>query len=165
VWTTAVLVGVGLVGLAVAHWQPQWLADIHVIQATSHANGSGGSSSPGPTSPSAPSSSSRSATVTQTDTGPGVSAVTVHATNFSVVVAAFQPCWVSGSTPQSFAPIFNSTLQGGQTTTLAAGGGQLTVQLGASQVAVAVKIANKLVPGWLFRPSSAPYTLNFSSGS
>ena len=172
VWTTAGLVAVGLLGLAVSHWQRQWLADIHVIHGPDHPGTSSGASfefGPGSpsasSSPSSSSSSSSSATVSQTDSGPGVSAVTVRAADFAVVVAASQPCWVSASTPQSFQPIFQGTLQSGQTTTLDSANGQLTVQLGARQVALAVKIGGKLVPGWLFQPSSAPYTLNFTSAS
>jgi Helix-turn-helix domain len=163
VWATAALVAVGLAGLAVNHWHRQWLADIHVIRTTTHGSGSGGAQFG--SLPSVPSSSPTGpATVSQADTGPVSSTVTVRASNFRVVVAALQRCWVYVITPQAATPIYQGVLQGGQVQTFDSANGQLSIQLGASQVALAVKVHDKLVPGWLFKPQSAPYTLNFASG-
>ncbi len=163
VWMTAVLVVVGLIGLAVGHYQRQWLADVHIIRATTPNTQPSTVTSPGPSARPPSGVGSQSSTVTMSNTGPGAASVSVRASEFSIVVSASQPCWVSASTPQSFQPIFQGVLQSGQTTTLASANGQLTVMLGASNVALAAKVNNRLVPGWLFKPSSAPFTLNFSS--
>lgn len=165
VWATAVLVVVGLIGLAVGHYQRQWLADVHIIRAATPNTQPSTATLPGPSTPRPSGGGSQSSTVTMSNTGPGAASVSVGAPEFSVVVSASQPCWVSASTPQSFQPIFQGVLQPGQTTTLASANGQLTVMLGASNVALAAKVNNRLVPGWLFKPPSAPFTLNFGSVS
>jgi hypothetical protein len=165
VWATGVLVAVGLIGLAVNHWHRQWLADLHIIRSTTQTSGpgSGGAQFGALTSP--PSSSQTGTpVVTQADTGPVSSTVTVRSPTFRVVVAALQPCWIYVTNPQSATSVFTGTLQAGQVSTFDSANGQLSIQVGASQVALAVKVHNKLVPGWLFKPQSAPFTLNFTSG-
>ena len=160
---TAALVAIGLLGLAVNHWNRQWLADLHIIRSTTNGSASTGAQSLGALSSQPSTPSSGASTVSQADSSPASSTVTVRSANFHVVVAAIQPCWIYVSTPQGTTPIFTGTLQAGQTSTFDSSGGQLGIQLGASQVVVAVKIGNKLVPGWLFRPAAAPYTVNFTS--
>jgi len=39
------------------------------------------------------------------------------------------------------------------------------VSMSASLVTVQVRINGKTVPGWLFKPTSVPFVLNFSSAS
>jgi len=161
IWCTVVLLVIGLGGLAVHHWRPQWLVDIHVEHLAARTPststpgpGSGHTRAPKQTSP-----------VTLTSNGVAAASVTVRAADYSVVVAANGgSCWVRATTPQAFAPVFNQTLASGQNATIPAGGGQLTLDLGSSYALVAVQIDGKTAPGFLFKPSAAPYIMNFTSG-
>jgi cytoskeletal protein RodZ len=164
VWLTATLVVVALAIVAVHHYAPQWLIDIHLVR----TNGT----SPPPTTPTATGTGrvgshthGSGALVTQTSIGNGSAAISVRATNYSVEVAATGACWVSASTPQSFSPVFEQTLQSGQTHVINSANGQLTVNLGSSFALLAVQINGKAVGGWLFKPPSAPFVLNFTSSS
>ncbi|MGA2520527.1 MAG: helix-turn-helix transcriptional regulator [Acidimicrobiales bacterium] len=162
IWVTVALLVVALGGLAVQHWEPKWLTAIHVVRSPTTttkpaAAGSGGSGSHPSTPP--------PGAVTQTSIGNGTAAISVQATNFSVVVGASGACWVQASTPQSFTPTFRQTLEAGQHATLQSADGQLTVQVGSSFALLAVDINGKPARGWLFKPPSAPFTLNFTSSS
>ncbi len=170
-WFTAAVLVVALGGLAVQHYQPQWLKDIHLVRAhglstagtgTSSAGTSTGSAGQGATTPRKPAHPSP---VSMTATGSGSANVSVQASNYSVVVAAWAPCWTVVHSPQSFSPIFASTLQGGQVKVFDPTDGQLSVSMSASLVTVQVRINGKTVPGWLFKPTSVPFVLNFSSAS
>ncbi|HTZ10211.1 MAG TPA: helix-turn-helix transcriptional regulator [Acidimicrobiales bacterium] len=163
IWCTLVLLVVGAAGLAVHHWRPQWLVDIRVEHVPSHTpttvatQGAGTGSSP-TTVP------KHSSPVTLTSNGVASASVSVHAATYSVVVAANGgPVWVRGTVPQAFAPVVNETLPAGQDATIPAGNGQLTLSLGSSYALVAVQIDGKTAPGFLFKPSAAPYVMNFTS--
>jgi len=178
VWLTAFLLVVAGAGLAVHHWRPQWLKAIHLEKTTSglpSAPSSGASATGAPT-PSAGTGTgntgakggaahSSNAVVTTTQSGPTSANVSVRAGAYSVEVLAWARCWVSVTTPQSFTPVYNNILNAGQVQTFASSQGQLTLNLGASLVTVQVKVGNKTEPGWLFRPTSAPFVLNFASAS
>ena len=162
-WLTAALLVVAIGGLAVQHYQPQWLADIHLVR---HGHTVTASTAGATTSPGAPAHSkgpTHPEPVTLTDTSTGSATVSVLASNYSVVVAAWAPCWTVVHSPQSFSPVFAATLQGGQVKEFDPADGQLTVSMSASLVTVQVKINGKAVPGWLFKPTSVPFTLNFDS--
>jgi hypothetical protein len=101
--------------------------------------------------------------VSLTNTGVASSTVSVRASNYTVVVAAWAPCWTVVHTPQTFSPIFAATLQTGQVKDFTPSNGQLSLSMSASLVTVQVKIGGKTVPKWLFKPTTVPYTLNFNS--
>jgi hypothetical protein len=159
VWTTASLLAVALVALAVQHYQPQWLADIHIVRHPVVAT----PTTAAPSTPGAPGAPARSALVTQTNTGAGSATIAVRASNYTVRVGAWAPCWTEVHNPQSFAPVFAATLQAGQLKDFNSSNGQLTVSMSAVHVTVQVRINGKTVPKWVFTPSSVPFTLNFNS--
>ncbi len=74
-----------------------------------------------------------------TATGTASATVSVQASNYSVVVAAWAPCWTVVHSPQSFSPIFAATLQGGQVKVFDPTDGQLSVSMSASLVTVQVR--------------------------
>ena len=176
VWLTAFLLVVAGAGLAVHHWRPQWLKAIHLEKTTSGLPPapSSGSSDTGASTPSSgtgdtggekgSSARGNNAVVTTTQSGPTSANVSVRASSYSVVVLAWARCWVSVTTPQSFTPQYNNVLNAGQVQTFASSEGQMTLNLGASLVTVQVKVGNKTEP-WLFRPTSAPFVVNFASAS
>jgi hypothetical protein len=166
VWLSAFLLVVAGAGLAVHHWRPQWLKDIHLVR--HHPMVAPGSPSvtlaPVATRPARPSTTRTLVTVS--DTGAASATASVRAASYNVVVAAWAPCWVSVTTPGSFAPVFRNTMPAGQVKTFASVDGQLTVNVGASLVTMQVQIGGKTVSGWLFKPANAPFTVDFaSSGS
>jgi hypothetical protein len=161
------LLAVALCALAVQHYQPQWLADLHLVRhplsVTATTSGAtqgaaGASSAPAP----AP---AQSALVTLTDTGAGSATVSVRAADYTVRVGAWAPCWTEVHTPQSFSPVFAATLQAGQLKDFNAVNGQLSVSMSAVHVTVQVRIGGKTAPKWVFTPSSVPFTLNFKSAT
>ena len=165
VWLTASLLVVALGGLAVQHYQPQWLTDIHLVRHNHTLTTATSGTTNGSSATSQPKKPTRPALVSMTTTGTGSANVSVRASNYTVVVAAWAPCWTVVHSPQSFSPIFAATLQGGQVKEFNPTDGQLTVSMSASLVTVQVKVNGKAVPGWLFKPTSVPFLLNFSSAS
>jgi len=158
-WTNPfvlIALAVGVVGLAVHHWRPAWLAKIHLI--SSPGGGGTGSTKPSSSSPTAPASIAKT-----TGTGPLSANVAVHASTYQVVVVTQAPCWIHVSSPTSSTPVFSSTVPAGTTKTFTSGNGQLSVELGASHATVTVQILGKTAPGWSLTPTSAPYVVNFSS--
>ncbi len=156
VWLTALALALAAAGLAVDHWRPQWLVKLHLDRNPSQITGAGGSG--GSTGSSVTSISAR--TVSANSTG---ATVAVSTATFSVEVAAFAPCWVQAESPASSSPLFSGTMGSGTSRTFAASSGQLTVQVGASSVLMTVKANGRLVRGWFFRPSIAPYVVSFVS--
>jgi hypothetical protein len=162
IWVTVTVLAVALGALALQHYDPQLLADIHVVHhvGTTVPTVPGGNVAAGRGTPAHPAHSSL---VSLTNTGVASASVSVRATNYTVVVAAWAPCWTEVHTPQSFSPVFAATLQGGQVKEFNPANGQLTVSMSASLVTVQVRINGKTVPKWLFKPTSVPFTLNFTS--
>jgi hypothetical protein len=66
-------------------------------------------------------------------------------------------------TPQNFSPVFAATMQTGEVKVFNPSNGQLTLSMSASGVTVQVKVGGKIVPKWIFKPTSVPFTLNFNS--
>jgi hypothetical protein len=165
VWLVTLLLVVAGAGLAVHHYQPQWLKDIHLQRTTAlTVPGSSGSLTT-PTLALVPGKGFPKGPVNYTLTTTGSANVTVEAASYSVVVSASAPCWTVVNTPQSFKPVFNAELGAGQADTFDSADGQLTVNVGASGVTLQVRIGGRLVPTWVFRPPSAPFVLNFNTSS
>jgi Helix-turn-helix domain len=162
VWFVASLLVVALLGLAVQHYQPQFLADIHLVH---HTTTTPATTPASPGTKAHPGAPAHASAVTLTGSGTGSATVSVRASNYSVVVAAWAPCWTVVHSPQSFSPVFAATLQGGQVKQFNSANGQLTLSMSASLVTVQVRIGGKTVPGFLFKPTSVPFTLNFDSTS
>jgi hypothetical protein len=160
VWVAASLLVVALGGLAVQHYQPKWLKDIHLVR-----NGHTGTRPPsaGATTPSHHNAPAHPGLVTETDTGTGSATVSVHAASYTVLVAAWGRCWTVVHTPQSFSPVFAETLPAGQSKEFDSFDGKLTVSVSAALVTMEVKVGGKPVPGWIFKPPSVPFVLNFNS--
>ena len=156
VWTAVVLLALGVVGLAVHHWRPAWLAKIHLV-AGPPAPGSAHGPGHGTTKPTSVPA------VAGHPTGPLAETVQVRSPVFSVVVVTQAPCWINVTSPTSFSPVFSATVPAGTTKTFTSGNGHLRVELGASHVTATVQVLGKTVPGWSLTPSSAPYVVNFSS--
>jgi hypothetical protein len=166
VWLTAVIVVVGLAGLAVHRWHSQWLVDIHVM----HPRSGGGpatttGSTAGQNATPSGAAAHRTAVVTQTSADASSASIAVRAASYSVLVAASQRCWVQVDTPQSYSPAYDQVLQAGQSQTFPASNGQMTVHLGSTYALVDVQVNGKTAPGWLFKPPAAPFVLNFTSTS
>jgi len=169
VWLVVVLLVVAGVGLAVHHYEPQWLTDIHLQRVTpltvpgSHGATTGsGTGATTPTLAPGPGKAPQGP-VTEALTTAGSATVTVQAASYSVVVSASAPCWTVVNTPQSFKPVFNAELAAGQVDSFDSADGQLTVNVGASGVSLQVRIAGRLVSNWVFRPPTAPFVLNFNA--
>ncbi len=155
VWSTALLLVVGIGGLAVHHWRPAWLKKIHLVAGPS----TGAAASHGTT----PAHGPHLPIVTETASGPLSATVTVRSSVFSVVVTTTAPCWIHVSNPASFAPVFSATVPAGTTKSFTSASGQLSVELGASHVSMTVQILGKTVPGFLLAPRAAPFVVNLHS--
>jgi hypothetical protein len=166
---TALLLLLGVAGLAAHHYKPQWLADIHLARGHSSAvNATTGSVTPNQSAHSSRASHTSTPAsrtlVTQTASGTGSASVTVHAKSYQVVISAQKPCWIDATIPPgSSGPVFMGILQTGDTKTLAPVQGELSVQFGASFVIVQIQVEGKTVTGWSFTPPTAPFTLSFTT--
>ena len=163
---TALLLLLGVAGLTVHHYQPQWLADIHVTRPHSPTV----TAKPGFVTPKQSRRSSHSSTpplrslITQTAGPTGFASVAVHAKSYRVEISAQQPCWIDATAPPDGSrPLFVDVLQAGDTKTLTPVKGQLSVEFGASFITVQIQVAEKTVPGWSFTPPTAPFSLSFAS--
>jgi hypothetical protein len=157
VWSTVVLLVLGLAGLAVHQWKPVWLTKIHLVAGPPVA--AAAHRSPGTRlvpKVEAP-------LIAQTSSGPLSASVAVRSSVFSVVVVTQAPCWIHVGSPASFAPVFSATVPAGTTKTFTSAEGQLSVELGASHATVTVQVLGKTIPGWNLTPASAPFVINFHS--
>jgi hypothetical protein len=158
VWTAVLLLVLGVAGMAVHHWRPAWLTDIHLVSTGSGGAGATHGSHGGGSHPTVP-----AALVTTTTTGPTTATVSVRASVFEVVVTTQAPCWIHVTGPASLSPLFSATVPAGTTKTFTSTKGQLSVELGASHATVTTQILTKTVPGWTLSPSAAPYIITFRS--
>ncbi len=156
-WLTLLLILVGVAGLAVHHWRPQWLVDIHVVQGPPGTAVRHGPAPPPPAPAPAP--------VTLTPTSANSAVMTVRAANFTVVAQGLQPAYIQVATPASFSPVFSGIVAAGERRRFSSANGQLSIQFGGAQILVAVEVNGRTVPSSLFKPSVVPFTLNFSSAS
>ncbi|MHB8439983.1 MAG: RodZ domain-containing protein [Acidimicrobiales bacterium] len=159
VWLVALLVAVGAAGLAAQHGAAHWLGEIRLGPApvrpfATSQNASGTVASP-----------ATRAVVVLASSGPTSDAVSVRATQFSVVVETAARSWVQVSTSSGVAPTFAGMMQAGDVRVFDAVGGKLSMQIGAGGVTLRVRVGGQIVPGWSFRPPVAPLMLNFASTS
>lgn len=157
-WTIVVLLVVGVAGLAIHRWHPQWLKDLHVMR-TPAAHHPATTATTGGTAP------STLPVVQSAATGMATGTVTVRAAEYQVVVVTTSRVWVQVSTPAAATSVFAGVMGPGQTQTFTPAGGRMTVLLGASGAQVTVKVNGSTDPGWRFSPAVAPYTLTFVSTS
>jgi hypothetical protein len=160
VWTTSVLVVVGLVLLGIHRARPSWLAGIEIGLSPAAAT----TPAPPAPHPSTTTGPRQSGPVQISQSGSDSARVTVASTQYTVLVSVQgQRCWVQATTPGSSAPMFAGVLSQGAQQSFQADKGQLTLELGASAVTVAVTLAGKHAPAWQYAPPGAPFTLNFSA--
>ncbi len=162
VGVAALLLLLGIGGLAVAHYEPKWLSDMHLTHSAANVT----TTTPVQARHHRPSSSSSSQSVIALPAANGSESVTVHSQSYQVLVAAQKPCWIDATgTAQSSgsAPVFEGVLQAGETKVLNPVNGALSIEFGASLVTVQVEMNGKTVPSWSFSPSTVPFTLSFTS--
>ena len=177
----ALLLVVGLAGVAVQHYRPQWLADLHLTHhspstagaraatqtpargsaATNSTNSSGSHHSSSSNSQVA--SNASNGMVTTAQSGSSSSTVEVHASSYTVLIAAQKPCWIDATSPATSSPLFVGVLAAGQSKSLVPVGGRMSVQFGASYVTVQIQVSGRTVTGWSFTPHLVPYTLNLAT--
>ena len=163
-WFVLFLLLVGVAGISINHYKPQWLRDIHVL-----------ASAPKPTVPSSPGTHNQSPPTSKTTTtkpsaslvttsqiGIGTASVKVGAPDYTVVVATSNLCWVDVWTPGSVNSLVNRTLTAGQTVSIPITGGPVSVKLGALAAGISVKIDGKTVSGWTLRPNAVPFVATFT---
>ena len=152
-------------GIAVNHYKPQWLRDIHVLKNTPVQAGTPGTTASTQSPPSSDTSSTQPAApvVTTSRIGIGTATVKVSQSNYTVVIATFNSCWVEAQVPGSVNPVINRTLEPGQTVSIPVTGGQLNVELGALAAGISVQIDGKTVPGWILRPDAVPFVATFTN--
>jgi hypothetical protein len=160
VWLTAMLVVVGGIGLAAHHYDPQLLVSLHLVKSAQGPASTPTSQTQSTTAPTAPPVTV--ATVIETSNTPNSAAVQVNATQYSVVVTPSAPVWTQVEVPGTTAPVFEGTLQAGETKTFSGASGPLAVNLGAAKVTLQVLVSGKAVSGWSLTPPVAPYTVTFS---
>jgi hypothetical protein len=158
-WTTALLLTLGVAAEAIHHWRPAWLADIHLVG--SGAGPAAPVSSPAPRSHPAV----HAALATETSTGPTSATVAIRASVFEVVVTTQAPCWIHVTSPASFAPVFSATVPAGTTKTFTSARGQLSVELGASHATVTAQILGRTIPGWTLAPTQVPFVISFHAAA
>jgi len=154
VGVVGVLVVLGVAGLVVNHYRPQWLRSAHLphsaIAATTTTVATAGTTHPAGPPVFAVTSSSAA----------GVTA-TVRAPNFVVkVIPVGGSSWVQVSDAQHATPIFTQVVPAGTTETFPAQQA-LTVEVGSSSARIFVYDGSKLV-GFFF-PQAAPFTMDFKS--
>jgi hypothetical protein len=152
-WVTAVALLAAGAGLVVHHYKPQWLRDIHLMHGTPAPVA-------GPPATVAPPSGPVVATTTSDGT---TTSVVVRAAVYLVEVVPRAPCWIQVFHPGDPQAVFSGVLEPGETQSFAPKAGLLSVQFGASAVSVQVVTNGSAAPAWSYRPTVAPFQLNFSS--
>ena len=163
-WFLLLLVLIGGAGIAVNHYKPQWLRDIHVLKDSPKRAGSTGTtaSTQSPPSSNAGSTEPASSAVVTSRSGIGMASVKVSSSNYTVVIVTTNSCWVEAQVPGSVNPLINRTLTAGQTVSIPVTGGQLNVELGALAAGISVQIGGTTVPGWTLRPDAVPFVATFT---
>ncbi len=159
-----VLVLLCAAGFAVHHYEPQWLADVHLPGGHPSTAAQKPPSSQNSRSSHASHIATRSL-VTQSSTTSSSVSVIVGSADYQVVISATEPCWVEATAPGNSGPVFEGVLQAGEAQQFSAVQGALTVELGASHVNVQVQVAGKIAQGWSFTPPIAPFNLNFTGST
>lgn len=149
-WLAVVLLAVGGAGLAVDHWRPQWLQELHIVRASRTP----ATARRARAAPVSRQFHETSATATGAD-------FAVPALHFSIEVGITQLTWVQVTTSRSSSPLFTGELGPGAEIQTFRATGDLTVEIGAGGTLVAVMVNGKAVG--VLKPPTAPYTLVFTS--
>lgn len=164
VWLTALAVVVAS-GALVVHRDERSLARTVRSALSSVRSAVGLGNSPPPlTSPPRRSATSAPPVAVTADPALASATVTVHAARYAVVVAALAPVWVEAATPQN-PMVFAQVMQAGDRQVFDPAAGRLSLQFGGSFALVQVQIDGKTVPGWFYRPTTVPFTLQFVAAS
>ena len=155
-WVAAVLVLAVVAGFAIQRWNPEWLAQSHILRVaspqkarTSGGNGAGSGSEPKPRR-----SSPRDPFTLQS------ASYTVNARNFAVGIATSGPCWVQVTSAELPDASGQWRPAGRQDCLSFPAKGTMTVQVGASAVVVGITVNGK--PAFVDRPHATPYTYTFT---
>jgi hypothetical protein len=145
----ALLIVLGGAGLAIHHFEPQWLRSVeHRGNGNAHA-----------TSTTAPSAAGASGAVHVTTSSPASATIAVHGSGAVVRVSSVGgTSWTLVSQNGSGSPLFAADLSTGQSRDFPLSGA-LSVQFGASSGEVTVLIGQKVVQ--TYHPPTAPYTVTF----
>ncbi len=153
-WVAAVLVLAVVAGFAIQRWNPEWLAQSHILRVaspqkaeTSAGNGAGA----GPTQ--------AASLVTKGSFTLQSASYTINARNFTVGIATSGPCWVQVISADSQTPLVSGVQPAGKLLSFPAKG-TMTVQVGASPVVVGITVDGK--PAFVDRPHATPYTYTFT---
>ena len=150
-WLALVLVIVTAVGFGIQKWRPEWLVRSHILRVglpTHPSAGGGAGNQPHQASPVVLSSfTSQSASYT----------VATH--DFTVAISTSGRCWVQVTSSESAVPLVSGVQAAGQLLRYRAKG-TMTVQVGASAVAVGVSVGGK--PAYINSPKVTPYTYSFA---
>ncbi len=169
-WLVAICIVLGAAGLALHHYRPQWLADIHLVRTprTHPSSPTTGATQPRKGHSGRPKSGSRGAKIPPESTSlvsiasrtTTTVSLRVNVPGYRVAVSAASTCWVGATAPGLSGYFFTSTLAPGQRVVITPRAGNLELRLGIT--AVTVTILGKSgtpVPGWSFGPP--PYTIDF----
>ena len=153
-WVAAVLVLAVVAGFAIQRWNPEWLAQSHILRVaspqkaeTSAGNGAGA----GPTQ--------AASLVTKGSFTLQSASYTINARNFTVGIATSGPCWVQVISADSQTPLVSGVQPAGKLLSFPAKG-TMTVQVGASPVVVGITVNGKAA--FVDRPHATPYTYTFT---
>ena len=146
VWLLFVLAVVGLIGLAVEHFHPSWVAFLRNTTSSSHQRASSTTPSTTPTSGSSSTTLPSAALgklllVSATKTSATFSVPT--STGFSLAIETRNPCWtVVKSPPTSTHYLFAATIMPKQSPEVIALKGQTSVELSAQASALVIKVGS-----------------------
>ena len=82
--------------------------------------------------------------------------------NYTVVIATFNSCWVEAQIPGTVNPLINRTLTAGPDGQHPGDGGQLNVELGVSGGRHHGSGRRQTVTGWSLRPDAVPFRGHFT---
>jgi cytoskeletal protein RodZ len=163
-WLALFLLILGAAGLAVDHYKPQWLRDIHLIQVAAHpTTGSHHPTTARSTVPTTRTSTASSPTVTTSKTGVGTVTVKVSVPDYTIQISTFGACWIQAQTPLSVNPLLNRTLSAGQSVSIPVTGVQISIEFGSLSAQIKVEVGGKPVQGWSLKPDAVPYFVTFAA--
>jgi len=157
---TALLLILGLAGLASHRWAPQWLAALHLTKMVSAAPVQKTSVGAGRVA-----LARSSSMVTETSTAAGSASVAVEASRYAVIIEPSAPVWIEVRGFGDSTPVFAGILSAGEIKTFPGTRNPMSVELGASKVTLQVQVASQTVSGWSFVPVTAPFALTFTSAA
>lgn len=164
VWLLFVVFVVGLVGLAVEHFHPSWIANFrNTVGSPSGASHHQAAGSKG----NSPSTSSTHASVlTETaSSDKGATYSVPSSSSYTLVVTVTNRCYIDvTSPPNSKHYAFASTIEANQSPKSISVNGRSTLELGAKTISVTVKVAGKQI-GVISSPRTGPFIYTFLPSS